>query len=234
MKRNGCLLRFFRPASLRGRQTRATARPGPRELSGGAFRGRDAHFVLAAHFPAIFALAWLRDGFGGTRALAPTRETRMATEDRIRVTHCEREAAAEGLRAAYAVGCLDDDELADRVGRAYAAKTRGELTALACDLPVVPAPGDAEPARAPAAADWPGRAGDALALACWLMLAAAGAWLIAAAAGGVLAVPIIFLWLVALQLRGRLPRWGRQVAAAFLISRLSSVTKAPVPGKERA
>ena len=83
----------------------------------------------------------------------------MTTENRIRVTHHEREAAAEELRAAYAAGCLDDDELEDRVGRAYAGKTRGELAALVCDLPAMRVPGDAEhgPAARPAAPGWPGR-----------------------------------------------------------------------------
>ena len=159
----------------------------------------------------------------------------MAIEDRIRVTHCEREAAAEELRVAYAVGCLDDDELEDRISRAYAAKTRGQLTALVHDLPVVPAPGEAghDPATGRAAADWAGRARRALGLACWLMLAAIGAWVIALAAGSVIAVPLIFVWLAVLQLCRRLPRWGRQLAAALLITRLSSMTNSPVPGKEQ-
>jgi hypothetical protein len=158
----------------------------------------------------------------------------MTTEDRIRVTHREREAAAEELRTAYAVGCLDDDELEDRVTRAYAAKTRGELAALVFDLPAVPVTDDAgygPPAR-PAAVDWSDRARGVLGLACWLMLAAAGAWLIGVAADGVVAVPLIFLWLAALQLRGPLLRRGRQLAAAVLISKFSAVTSGRVSGKE--
>jgi hypothetical protein len=158
----------------------------------------------------------------------------MMTEDRIRVTHREREAAAEELRTAYAVGCLDDDELEDRISCAYAAKTRGELSALVCDLPPVSVPGDAGygPAARPQAADWPLRARAALSLASWLMLAAAGAWLIGVVAGGVVAVPLIFLWLAALRLRGQLLRWGRQVAAAVLISRCPPVTNGPASGEE--
>ena len=91
----------------------------------------------------------------------------MAIEDRIRVTHHEREAAAEELRAAYAVGCLDDDELEGWVSHAYTAKTRGDLTALVYDLPVVTAPGDARHGQAmqPTAADWRHRARAALGLA---------------------------------------------------------------------
>ncbi len=152
----------------------------------------------------------------------------MTTEDRIRVTRREREDAAEELRTAYAVGCLDDDELEDRVSGAYAAKTRGELTALVCDLPALSVPGDAgcDPAR-PAAIDWPGRARAALSLACWLMLAAVGAWLIGIAAGGVVAVPLIFLWLAALQVRGLLLRWGRQLAATVLINTFTAIPNGP-------
>jgi hypothetical protein len=159
----------------------------------------------------------------------------MAIEDRIRVTHHEREAAAEELRAAYAVGCLDDDELEGRVSRAYTAKTRGDLTALVDDLPAVAALGDARHDQAvrPAAVGWPRRARSALGLAGWLLLAAAGAWLIALAAGGVIAVPLIFGWLAVVRLRGQLPHWGRQLAAAVLITRLSSMTNAPVSGTEQ-
>ncbi|HXT93503.1 MAG TPA: DUF1707 domain-containing protein [Trebonia sp.] len=159
----------------------------------------------------------------------------MAIDDRIRVTHHEREAAAEELRAAYAVGCLDDDELDGRISRAYTAKTRGDLAALVYDLPAVAAPGDAGQAlaRQTAAADWPHRGRAALGLVCWLLLAAVGAWLIALTAGGVIAVPLIFGWLAVLRLCGRLARWGRQLAAALLITRLSSMTNAPVRGTEQ-
>jgi hypothetical protein len=56
----------------------------------------------------------------------------------------ERERAAETLRAHAADGRLDHDELEDRLGRAYGARTRGELAPLLADLPA-PAP------RAPSA-----------------------------------------------------------------------------------
>jgi hypothetical protein len=64
----------------------------------------------------------------------------MTAESMIRVTHHEREKAVEGLRAAYALGCLDEDELEERITLAYAAKTRGDLAALGSDLPAVPVP----------------------------------------------------------------------------------------------
>lgn len=154
----------------------------------------------------------------------------MTADNCIRVTHHEREAAAEGLRAAYAVGCLDDDELDDRVSHAYAAKTRGELTALIDDLPAMP---ETAGSARPAPAGWLGRVQRGLRLVGWLALAAAGAWLIAVAAAGVVAVPLIFLWLAVLQLSGPLLRWGRRLAAAVLITRFSAATNGPIPGKEQ-
>jgi len=69
---------------------------------------------------------------------------------------------------------------------------------------------------------------------CWLALAAVGAWLIAVAAGGVVAVPVIFGWLAALRLRRRLLHRGRQLAAAILITRLTSMADSPVPANPAA
>ena len=60
-----------------------------------------------------------------------------------------------------------------------------------------------------------------------------GAWLVAVTAGGVVAVPLIFFWLGLLQQRGRLLRWGRQLAAAALISRFPSDTSGSARGEER-
>lgn len=147
----------------------------------------------------------------------------MTAEGRIRVTHREREAAAEDLRAAYAEGCLDDGELEDRISLAYTAKIRDDLAALVSDLPALPAPSRAPGDTGPGG--WSGRARRSLGLACWLMLGAAGAWLIAVVAGGLAAVPLIFSWLALLQLRDRLPGLGRRWAAALLIHD-SPVTRA--------
>ncbi|APA99884.1 DUF1707 SHOCT-like domain-containing protein [Nocardia seriolae] len=53
----------------------------------------------------------------------------------IRVGTAEREQAAAALGEHFAAGRLDVAEYDDRVGRAYAAKTAGELTVLFGDLP---------------------------------------------------------------------------------------------------
>lgn len=155
----------------------------------------------------------------------------MTAEGQIRVTHREREAVAEELRAAYAEGCLDDSEFEERISLAYTAKTRADLAALAGDLPALPAPAPA--ADGPAPGDWLGRVCRSLGLACWLMLAAAGAWLIAVVAGGLAAVPLIFLWLALLQLRDRLQGRGRSRAAAPLAGRQFRVQAGRGTGEEQ-
>jgi uncharacterized protein DUF1707 len=130
----------------------------------------------------------------------------MTTENTIRATHREREGAVEELRAAYSLGCLDSGELEERTSLAYAAKTRGDLAGLVLDLPRAPE-ADGETGRS-SPLGWPGRAWRRLGRGSWLMLTAAGAWLIALSARGVGALLLIFLWLVALRLCGRLSRRG--------------------------
>jgi hypothetical protein len=52
----------------------------------------------------------------------------------------DRERAVGVLRAGFTEGRLSQDELADRVARAYAARTYGQLWALTEDLPAGPLP----------------------------------------------------------------------------------------------
>ncbi len=59
----------------------------------------------------------------------------MASGNEMRVGDAEREAAAAELREHYASGRLTLDELNERVDKAFAAKTRGDLNALMTDLP---------------------------------------------------------------------------------------------------
>jgi len=62
----------------------------------------------------------------------------MATGDyaRLRAAHADRERAAYVLKAAFAEGRLDRDELAERVELAYRARTHAELAELSDDLPL--------------------------------------------------------------------------------------------------
>lgn len=53
----------------------------------------------------------------------------------LRASDADREQLVDVLKEAFAEGRLSQDEYTDRMGRAYTAKTYGELTALAGDLP---------------------------------------------------------------------------------------------------
>jgi hypothetical protein len=61
------------------------------------------------------------------------------------VADSDREAASERLRKAVAEGRLELAELDDRLGLAYAAKTRADLEAATADLPAAPTADDQRP-----------------------------------------------------------------------------------------
>jgi Domain of unknown function (DUF1707)/Domain of unknown function (DUF4190) len=65
----------------------------------------------------------------------------------------DRERAVDVLKAGFAEGRLTQDEYNDRMGRAYAARTYGELAALTADLPAGPLPAWAVPAHQPPPSD---------------------------------------------------------------------------------
>jgi hypothetical protein len=58
----------------------------------------------------------------------------------MRAASADRERAVDVLKAGFAEGRLTQDEYNERMGRAYAARTYGELTALIADLPAGPVP----------------------------------------------------------------------------------------------
>jgi hypothetical protein len=62
------------------------------------------------------------------------------TEPHLLAADADRSAVADRLGAAMASGRLTLTEYDDRLGRAYAARTYGELTALTTDLPATPTP----------------------------------------------------------------------------------------------
>ncbi|MGH1564222.1 DUF1707 SHOCT-like domain-containing protein [Mumia sp. DW29H23] len=66
---------------------------------------------------------------------------------RMRVSDADREHVAEILRAAAGDGRIDVDELDERLGAAYRAKTVGDLVPLTEDLTATPALPGATPAR---------------------------------------------------------------------------------------
>jgi hypothetical protein len=69
------------------------------------------------------------------RSLPPSGPT-----DAARAADADREAVAERLRIAAGEGRIDLAELDDRLERAYAARTYGQLQVLVADLPVHPVP----------------------------------------------------------------------------------------------
>src|SRR5215216_5665291 len=58
-----------------------------------------------------------------------------ASEAALRASDAERESVVAELREHACAGRLDVDELEQRIGAAYAARTRGDLAALVGDLP---------------------------------------------------------------------------------------------------
>lgn len=131
----------------------------------------------------------------------------MTTQRSIRASDQDREIAAGVICEAYAAGCLDRNELEQRSGLAYSARTLGELQDLTADLPAwlqtrpVPLPHEYCYGSSPSL---PGRE--------WrtsFTFVIAGFWLIVATVAWVplLAVPLTFLWiLLALCARSRLLR----------------------------
>jgi Domain of unknown function (DUF1707)/2TM domain len=71
----------------------------------------------------------------------------------LRASDADRERFVETLRRHHVDGRLTADELAERTERAYAARTFGDLDALATDLPplsaTTPAPADLPPRMRP-------------------------------------------------------------------------------------
>jgi len=68
----------------------------------------------------------------------------------LRAGDRDRERAAEELRRHHLEGRLDADELEERLGRAYGARTLGGLAGVLNDLPVLGRRGAVEPEAAPA------------------------------------------------------------------------------------
>ena len=62
-----------------------------------------------------------------------------------RASHADREAVAERLRMAAGDGRIGLDELDERLGLAFAARTYGELDALVADLPGASRVGEEQP-----------------------------------------------------------------------------------------
>lgn len=67
----------------------------------------------------------------------------------MRAATADRERTVDVLKAAFAEGRLSQEEYNDRMGRAYSARTYGELMALTADLPAGPLPVPSQPGWRP-------------------------------------------------------------------------------------
>jgi len=72
----------------------------------------------------------------------------VSTHASMRASSADRERAVDVLKAGFAEGRLTQDEYNDRMGRAYAARTYGDLAALTADLPAGASPLPAWPVPA--------------------------------------------------------------------------------------
>jgi Domain of unknown function (DUF1707) len=90
----------------------------------------------------------------------------------LRASDAERERVAEALRRHHLDGRLDTDELQERLERAYAARTTGDLAPLLADLPGERRDAARAPRRSP---QWPAPPLLVAAVVVLLALATAGA-----------------------------------------------------------
>jgi class 3 adenylate cyclase len=91
-------------------------------------RGVRLYQVVAAQLP---------DGFPPLRVEAPSA---LVPADTVRVSDADREHAVVTLREHAVAGRLTLEEFAERMERAYAARTVAELEGVGCDLPATLAP----------------------------------------------------------------------------------------------
>jgi len=80
--------------------------------------------------------------------------TRAASPHALRIGHEERDEAASDLGEHYVAGRLTLDELHERLGEVFAAKTSGQLTRVMADLPRLRAPADHGRAARPVRTAW--------------------------------------------------------------------------------
>lgn len=141
--------------------------------------------------------------------------TRTVSEQTLRASDAERDAAVRALTTHYADGRLDRAEFDERVGTALAARTRRELDALFADLPTASqaaAVAPYEPAAPVDAAEAAGRRpdfrrGPAVGLPVLLLVPVLLVLSVGAVLHGAPPFPLIALLLI-LRSRGR--RWNRQ------------------------
>jgi hypothetical protein len=122
----------------------------------------------------------------------------------LRASDADRERTAAALRRHHLDGRLDTDELQDRLGRCYAARTEGELAALLADLPAAERPARRRAAAGPAI-------GAPLLVLALLAAAVAGSAAAVAHGGHPGPLPLLAVFLVLRMRRGPWRAGGTRV-----------------------
>jgi hypothetical protein len=139
----------------------------------------------------------------------------MASDPRIRASDADRDRTAALLREHHAAGRLTTDEFQERLDKAYAAKTLGELDELLADLPAI------DLYKLPdASLDRGRRGGSGPPPLPWMMAGRlTHAW--RAALGSWLSVSLIafFVWLIAGQASNLWFLWIAGVSGLFMLGR---------------
>ena len=152
----------------------------------------------------------------------------MAGDPRLRASDEDRERAAAALREHLAVGRLTLEEFNDRLDRAYAARTTGELDELMTDLPgadLQQLPGaslrrpDDGPLSGRPPSGWPARTRPGRLSPAWR--AAWGSWL-------AISLGVFVIWMLSGASGGLWFLWVAVPLGALMLGRW--VMGAPAPG----
>lgn len=144
----------------------------------------------------------------------------MPASDRsIRASDDDRERVAASLRDHYAAGRLNGDEFNERLDKAYAATTLGQLADLQADLP---APQPAQP-PVPAQPAGPITAGSGRSAVEWR--AAFGSWLC-------VSLVCFVVWLLSGAAASLWFLWPTGIYGAVLLARWVSGAPAPARGRQ--
>ena len=139
------------------------------------------------------------------------------TDVALRIGDADRERVADRLRQAAGEGRLSPEELEERLGAAFAARTAGELEPLVADLPPEPGPAPRAPRRGHRRGCHHGDlrafvATSILLVAIWALTGAGYFWPVWPILGwGIFVVPS--------PLRGRLPVCRRNASSRLSTSR---------------
>jgi hypothetical protein len=139
---------------------------------------------------------------------APQAGYQVRAHASMRASSADRERAVDVLKAGFAEGRLNQDEYNDRMGRAYSARTYGELAALTTDLPA-----GVLPAAWPVAAYQPPPAGGTNSMAIASMVLGVAEFF----TGGLTAIPAVICGHVARRQMKQTAQHGDGLATSGLV-----------------